>query len=196
MDAFAPRNTTPDRTIPRFHMRAVEMPFKSREAGRPIYEDREFVEIIIPGMPKSTACEPVNDQHIARWPQIYDLFKRGVEAPVTGTPLEEWNVLSAATVQNLKSLALRTVEDVAGASDSVLQNMGQGGFDFRRRAQAYLETAKGSAPTEALMQQNELMRAKIEVLESQVKDLADLVQLYEEADKDQAPKRGRPAKAA
>jgi hypothetical protein len=176
MDAFAPRGSSPDRTKPRFHMRAVEMPFKSREAGRPIFEDREFVEIIIPGQNKSTAIEPVNEQHKDRWPEAYAAFKRGQEMPTTGTPLEEWSVLSAATVANLKGLHMRTVEDLAAAPDAALQNIGQGGHDFRRRAQAFLEQAKGSAPLEKALQEIEHLKARNDVLEGQVKDLAALVQ--------------------
>ncbi len=184
MDAFAPRGSTPDRSKPRFHMRAVEMPFKSREAGRPIFEDREFVEIIIPGMNKSTVIEPVNEQHVARWPEAYAAWKRGQELPQSGTPLEEWPVLTTATVANLKALNMRTVEDLAGAPDTVLQNIGQGAFDFRRRALAFLEQAKDSAPLQTALQENELLRGEIKVLRGQVQDLAALVKQQQE---DEAP---------
>ena len=200
MEAFAPRGSSPDRTRPLFHMRAVEMPFLSRQAGRPIFEDREFVEIIIPGINRSTAIEPVNEQHIARWPDAYAAFKRGQDLPQSGTPLEEWPPLTKATVANLRALNMRTVEDLAAAPDAVLQNIGAGGHDFRRRAQAFLDRSAGGAPLEAALQRIEALELQKVVLESQVRDLAAIIEnagTEEAGGATPAPHGpGRPRKAA
>lgn len=195
---FAPRGSQPDRTIPRFHLKPVEIPFKSREAGRPIFEDREFVEIIVPGNARSIPIEPVNDEHKKRWPQHYEAFKKGLELPTTGTPLEQWSAITPATVQNMKSLNLRTVEDLAAASDSVLQALGHGGHDFRRRAQAFLDQAAGNAPNEALLAENERLKAELEMVKGQVADLAALVEDYTAPSEGEPERRGpgRPRKAA
>ena len=161
MDTFAPRDSTKDSTIPRFHLRAIENPFKSRQEGRPVFDEVEFVEIIIPGKPLSTAVEPINDSHKTRWPQQYDLFKKGMDAPETGTPLEQWPVLSVGAVANLKALRFRTVEDLAKADDAVLQNMGTGGLTLRTRARDFLEAAHSTAPMERLAQENDILKQQM-----------------------------------
>src|SRR5262252_50414 len=80
----------PKPAIPRFHTEAVKMEFASAQAGRPIYEEREFVDIVIPGDRRSSIHEPVNEEHRARWPREYEAFKAGREAPLEGTPLSAW----------------------------------------------------------------------------------------------------------
>ena len=63
--------------VPVFFTEAVRMDFKSKQAGRDIFEDREFVRILIPGDRRSAPVEPVGDEHKKRWPREYEAFKAG-----------------------------------------------------------------------------------------------------------------------
>lgn len=144
--------------MPVFYSESVQMDFKSREAGRPIYEDQEFVKMIIPGTRGSVIVERVNDEHRARWGAEYAAFKAGRELPVDGTPLREWPVgaMTASRADELAYFHIRTVEQLAALGDDKLGNIGMGARELRDRAKLWLSVAKnGSAPLERLQSENE-----------------------------------------
>jgi hypothetical protein len=143
--------------IPHFYLKAKLMGFKSHEAGREIYEDREYVEIRVKGQPKSIFCHEVTQQDKERFPTAYAAFKAGMEAPVIGTPLENLG-LSPATVLHFRAIGIRTVEDVAAAGDAALSNMGMGARDIQNKAKALLagsttQTVEMAAQIKALQDQ-------------------------------------------
>jgi hypothetical protein len=167
------QNNGPDRCVPRFHVKAVRLAAKSKEEGRDVYEDREFVEIITPGDTKSIIDRAVTDEDRRRWPQFYAAFKAGREEATVGTPLELWPPIgSPAMVQTLKALHIRTVEDLAGLSDSGINNIGMGGRVLRDKAQLWLSEAKdkGAAILTAL-EERDADKARIQQLEEQVAEL-------------------------
>ena len=131
-DPSAPRAPA----IPRFKTEAVHLPYRSKEAGRPIYEDREFVEILIPGDRRSMAVEPVNDEHKARWPKEYEAFRR---ARRPRWRERRWRTgrtpsLSRARVEELAYFNIRTVEQLAQVNDAQLQQLGMGARELARSA--------------------------------------------------------------
>ena len=143
--------------IARFHVKAVEQTFRSQQEGRPIYEEQEFVEILIPGDRRSMVVERVNDEHKARWPREYEAFKAGREAPLEGTPLRNWpnSQMTTARVEELVYFNIRTVEELAAVSDLHLPNLGMGGRSLRQAAITFLEvSAKGTAPLERMVAEN------------------------------------------
>ncbi|HEY5412901.1 MAG TPA: hypothetical protein VIJ94_19465 [Caulobacteraceae bacterium] len=167
-DPSAPKSPA----IPQFFTEAVKLEWKSRQEGRPIFEDREFVRIIIPGDRRSMAVEPVGDGHKQRWPAEYQAFTAGREAPLQGTPLSEWPVslMGPARVQELAYFNLRTVEQMAAVNDAQLQNLGMGARELRERARTWLEVAeKGAAPIERLISRNEELARETERLTRELK---------------------------
>lgn len=167
---YDPRD--PDRTIARFSLQPVRMGFKSEQEGREIYEDREFVEIISPGLAKSIPMEEVTDEHRRRWAPQYAAFKDGVEAPVTGTPLREWPAATPSTVLMLHAIHIRTVEELAGLNDVALQNLPTGGRELREKAKRFLAAAESTAPMEAAEARANRAEERVKLLEDQVADLA------------------------
>ena len=167
-DPSAPKSPA----IPQFFTEAVKLEWKSRQEGRPIFEDREFVRIIIPGDRRSMAVEPVGEAHRSRWSREYQAFQAGREAPVEGTPLSEWPVslMSPARVQELAYFNLRTVEQMAAVNDAQLQNLGMGARELRERARTWLEVAeKGAGPIERLISRNEELTRETERLTRELK---------------------------
>ena len=74
--------------FPRFYMRPVQNKFKSKEEGRAIFEDIEYVEVIIAGDKNNKPHFKVTDEHKQRWPKQYEKFKAGQEQIPDGTRLE------------------------------------------------------------------------------------------------------------
>ncbi len=160
---------------PHFYIEAVEDPIASAQNGRPIFREVERVEIIIPGDPTKRPVKPVGDAERQRWPQEYDAFRRGMETPLVGTPLNEWARLSVGKVAELQALGFRTVEDVAAASDTVLMQIGRGGFGLRTAAQDWLADADAGKLTTALTAENEQLRLEISNLQRQVDEQGNLL---------------------
>ena len=53
----------------------------------------------------------------------YKAWKSGNELPETGTPLVAWSAVNAAQVAEFKKVGIKTVEDVAGITDGVIQKI-------------------------------------------------------------------------
>lgn len=169
-----------DRAIPQFHIVPVQNNFRSAQEGRAVFEDKEFVRIITPGVAKSIPDEEVTDEHKARWPGVYAAFKAGQEEPLNGTALSEWPAITASMALNLKAIHVRTVEDLASLDDASITNVGIGGRDLRARAKAWLEAATSSAPLERALAAEASLTAENTALKAQVRDLSTRLQTAED----------------
>lgn len=155
---------------PRFFIEPVQDELASVQQGRPIFRNEERVEIVIPGDPTKCPVHRVTDEHRNRWRQQYDAFKKGMEAPVEGTPLEEWPAVNRAQVMELRAIGILTVEQISTLSDTATQRvMGLSGL--RARAQAYLDDASAIALTEQLSAENDGLRLEVSTLKRQVEEL-------------------------
>jgi hypothetical protein len=151
------------------------MGFKSHEAGRPIYEDREYVSIMVKGQDKQVFVREVAEEDRRRFPNAYAAFKKGVEAPTIGTPVEMLGV-GPSSVEMMRMKGIRTVEDLAGLSDDGLQGIGLGARDLQAKAKAFL--SKNSEATLRLERELAAERAKTSDMQEQMakmqKQLAEL----------------------
>lgn len=166
--------------LPMFSMKAIQNNFKSEKEGRPIFEDKEWVEIFIPGDKNTTVSREVRDDDRKRWPEQYRAFKEGKEIPLEGTPLEQWPVISASTAKELEHFKVRTVEQLSEIPDGLLKNLGMGSLKLREQAREWLKTSQKSAAANALVKraddlQEELRLANvtIEALKSEIEDLKE-----------------------
>ena len=157
-----------DRVIPQFYVKPVRNNFLSEKEGREVWDDQEYVEIIVPGDSKNIVHEQVKDSHRDRWPTQYARFKANMEAPSEGTPLEEWPPVSRSMVMELKSHHVRTVEHLAGLSDSQLSKVcPMGGNALREKAQRFLAHVEAEKPVAELTQQLEALKAEIAAMREQ-----------------------------
>lgn len=177
---FAPRDPAkPNRIIARFSQRPVQNNWRSEKEGRPVYEDREFVELITPGNTKSIPVEEVTDDHKRQFHREYDAWKAGQERPVEGMPLSEWPQVSGSTVLNLNSMHIRTVEELAAVDDGVLQVLGTGARELREKAKAWLASARGEQPLQAAVAEIGHLQESNALLSGQLKDALDRLSALE-----------------
>jgi hypothetical protein len=158
-----------------FFMKAVKNNFKSIEAGRPIYDEKEFVRIIIPGNSRTVFEDVVTNEHRGRFQDRYEKFKRGVAQSTSGTPLEVWPQMTVGQVAELKAMQVHTVEELAGMSDMNAQKI-MGNFDLRRRAQAFLDAAAGDATNSKMAAELEKRDVEIAALKAQMEQLILMTQ--------------------
>lgn len=156
-------------------MDAVEMKFESQQKGMPIFKDFEFVRIFIPGDAHTDLVKRVTDVERDRFPTAYAAFQRGhSDEQVAGTPLSVLPWLLPSQIKQMQALNIRTVQHLAGLSDTNLQTLGMGARELKAKAQAFIDSAEGGAEAGRYAVENESLKAEIELLKQQVKELAAL----------------------
>lgn len=166
-----------DKLIVTFEMKPVLNRAKSAEAGRPVYVEKEYVEIRIPGDKINVAHKPVTDFIRAKFRERYERWKAGKQDQLVGTPLKVWPPVSAAQVEELAYFKVVTVEQLASVSDETMSRMGPL-TELRQKARDFLEAAKGGAPLTKLREELSSRDAEIASLREQMKaQAADLLEL-------------------
>lgn len=174
---YDPHARNRDTSIPRFFVEAVKNEFQSAQKGQPVFEDREMVEIIVPGDRSTISTRPVNEEIKRRWPREYKAFKENQDAPLDGTPIEQLPGITAARVEELRFSHVRTVEALADLGDEHLGRVvSMGGFSLRDQAKRWLETAAGGAPMEKLAAENAAKDEKMADMERRMKDMQQTIE--------------------
>jgi len=156
-----------DKLYVEFLREPVMHPGKSREAGRAVYEERDFVRIHVPG-DKTTVCvEPMHELNMIRFKTRYEKWKAGQAEAVTGTPLNALPGMSPAKVEEYKYFKIITVEQLADANDQLGQKFMSFNQD-KQRAKAFLEVAAGNAPIEKMNSELAKRDEEIETLKAQM----------------------------
>lgn len=159
-----------DKLFVEFFREPVLHPGKSREEGRAVYEERDFVRIHVPGDKLNVVVQPMHEMNVQRFALRYQKWKAGQAEAVTGTPLSALPNMTPAKVEEYKFFKLVTVEQMAEAND----NLGQKFMSFhadKQAAKRFLEATKGNAPIEQMNAELQKRDAEIENLRSMVESL-------------------------
>lgn len=129
----------PARCPVKFFMQEVYMGAKSKAAGRPVFEDFEFIRKTKPG--GDFIERKVRDQDKLDYPEQYKAFQEGLEPPLEGTGLDLWEhpLLTPAVKSEMKRKGVRTVEMLAEMSETVLQKLPPRTLEIRLAAQEFLK---------------------------------------------------------
>jgi hypothetical protein len=155
----------------RFSVEPVQNEVASREAGRPIFEDVEFVKLVVPGDKHNVIHRPVRPEDKQRFADAYAQWKKGETQKPAGTPLAEWPQIPRSQVEEMAHFEVRTVEQLAALSDSVTSRMGAAAALLRQRAKDYLLKAKEGEADAKLRTELEARDAAIAGLQAQIAEL-------------------------
>jgi hypothetical protein len=144
--------SNPDsRLTVKFYKRPVKLEDESIAQGRPIFQEFDFIKILVPGDALTEIDTYVTEGHKTRFPIQWANYmnRQGSELSFNGTPLSEWPQISVSQAEELKGIKFHTVEAIAHASDQQLQKIGMiagmSPHNFRERAKTFLNLAKESA---------------------------------------------------
>lgn len=154
------------RNYVKFYRQWVRNNFKSKEAGREIGDEQDYIIIVSPGQPKSEVRRKATDADKMAYGPEWSAYEQGKEMQISGTPIELLPGLAAGMADALKALYIYTIEQMAGLPDIALQRVGMGGNDIRKRAKEYI--SKGSAEVDELRRQLDEANAAIRELRAQV----------------------------
>lgn len=187
------QGSQPDRRWVQFSARSWLNKVKSREAGRSVYDQVDWVTIQHPGDNLNKIERPATDQDRQEFSRQYAAFKAGREDIPEGTLLPVLFPVNPEIVDNLRALKIHTVEQLAELSDTQLQSVGMGGMKMRNAAKMFLDNAEKGKDFHALREQIERLTSDREADKQRIAALeAALVR----RDDDDEPRRGpgRPRK--
>lgn len=165
----------------RFEKRAVLNAFESDKAGKPIYEDRDYITITQPGAKSDLTREVITEWRsdvppdTIRWGRQWDAYRKNEVQLSSGIPLENWPPMGVApaAIKGFKAADIFTVEQLSGIPDSVLAGVPVlDGRKWRDLAIKYCEAAVGGAPIAALQSENEVLRQQITLMRKDIEALA------------------------
>lgn len=152
---------------------------------------------IIKSVRATAGANPAVREAILLWDFIrprYEAWKTNQELPESGTPLAAWNHLTQSQAEILRVNGVRSVEDVAGLTDTHFTRIPIPNLrSIKEAANKFLESKDTNQITADLAKKDETIAALTTRLDEMAGIIANLQQDKEpEADK---PRRGRPAKA-
>lgn len=166
----------------RFELEEAEDRAASEEAGHYVGKDMEMVYITPHGSKDEIPREPkpwlercavdVRDGRLnPSWLEYYRLayknWKEGLEPPVVGTDIKLAGFLTPRQLKMLIRLDVRSVEDLAGASDKVLFAIGSEGRLLQGKAKTWLSAESGTGRVVAQVGE---LTLRLESLEESLKE--------------------------
>ena len=163
-----------------FSKEPVQNKEKSLAENRPIFEERLFIKIDIPGDMSQRIHRRAKEYDKQRFPIHWQRFneRTGDQELASGMPLAEWPQISRSQVEELTFYKIHTVEQLAAVADGNLQNM-MGAVLLKQKAKEYLERSTS----------NDELAAQLKKAQAQIDQLLAATKTEEK------PKRTRRTKA-
>ena len=154
---------------------------KTRQAGHAVFDDIDYARWWKRGS-NQAATECRVDRMKKFYPHIwefaaarYKAWKEGQEMPLEGTPLAQWPMVSRGQVETLRTINLRTVEELAATTDGDFARIGPGARDLREKARAWLKVAADTGKIAAELKSRDDQIASLQALaKQQAEDMQEL----------------------
>lgn len=136
---------------------------RSMESGKAEFDEVECISIVVPGS-SNEHVSIITDEYKDRFRDEYARWKAAEGSPITGTPLTEWTMASVSFVEMMKLHGIRSVEDLANASEAITAR-DVTVMTMRAKAQAWLSAAGDTAAAVEV----DALKARIAELEAAAK---------------------------
>lgn len=189
--AFANNQQKEGRNYVKFYRQWVRNNFKSKQEGREVGEEQDFILIISPGNSKTEVRRKATEADMMAYGPEWAAYQQGKEQQMSGTPVELLPGLPNGMADALKAMCVYTIEQLAGLSDIGMQKLGMGANELRNKAKTYLQ-GNGAGLRDELEQ----AKIKITTLETANAALQARVQELEAAQAKPKPRGRKPAAKA
>lgn len=159
-----------------FKIHTRENKVKSKEMGRPIFDDREICEMRIPGDRERVVVQPAHHvwkyergqpvTYAMRFSEQYRRFKEGHTQLTSGTPLTMLTEMPERKRLEYAALSVHTVEALANLEGQQLKTLGMGALEWKKMAQEYLAKADSIVNVAHLAKENDDLRTRLSALEA------------------------------
>lgn len=141
----------------------------------------EMIDIINRNDPKNSPQTNIaTDEHRYKlYRHEYSRFKQGLSVQSSGTPIKDW-IGEGELTQRLAGWHVHTVEQLASLADGPLGSaVGPGGFEWRVKAQTFLESRKDSALAERLGAVNAAQAQQLAEMAQQMADMKRTMESFQ-----------------
>lgn len=167
-----------DKLAVRFFRKARQDTEKSLEAGRPIFVEQDYIQVMVPGDKTSIIVRPVipGGGDARRFAKQYEHWKTTqTNLETEGTPLEAWGKMTMGAIEEYRYFGIRTVEHLSEIRDDVALKI-PGSMDLKRKALAFLALTKEEAPLKKLQAELDVRDNEIESLKNALADQGKMIQ--------------------
>lgn len=159
-----------DRTPVQFYVGSVENQTKTKEAGRPIFDDVIYMKIFgdkdnIMDQPWR-GYGPETQQRFRRQFDAFQAMNADSATMYSGQKLSAWPEMTPSRIKELEYLNIFTVEQLADSPDTTIQQI-MGGNELKAKAKNFLELAKDNARFTQIREENETQAQQIFELQQQ-----------------------------
>ena len=154
------QNEADKKLLVKFYVNSVQDKAESSKQGRPMFKDREYIDIRIPGQ-RDGVARPATPVDKLRFPDHYKAFQDRTEMPTEGTPLSEWPAISRSMADQLAFQNVKTVEQLSDINDNLLHLI-KNVSSLKQKAKDWLEATKDDAILSRLRDELTLRDAKID----------------------------------
>ena len=159
-----------------FYTDKMHNPGKSREAGRPVYDNVIFVRIGNPGERLNVVVRPVRDEDKRRFAVQWNQFIQNHKQRPEGTPLSILLPENPAAIGMLEGSGVYTVEQLSQLSGDAIQSVGMGAQGWVNAAQTYLANAEKGIRNSQMRQIQEDHKREVDGLKYQISELQKSVE--------------------
>jgi len=156
-----------------FYKHPVLLGKLSQEKGREIYEDRNYIEIQVPGQKNQIVKREVQDKDKVEYPAEWNAYDDGTDA-VVGSPIDHLPGMTPSKEKELQALGIYTIEQLAALDEPGIQKVGHGARDLIKRGEVFLgkntEIDQIKRQNEELAEHNRDLTAKVDMLMKAMED--------------------------
>ena len=153
-----------------FVSRSVQDEVQSRDMGRPIFVQVDYVRIRQPGE-RDEILRPAHRGDQQRFARRWQAYQEGRQELPAGTPLAILFPNNPEIVENLKYDKIFVVETLAGLNDTQIGNIGLGGRQFVDKAKAFLAAASNGKGLQELFAEVDQLAAGLKAKDERIKAL-------------------------
>lgn len=154
-----------------FYLDKMHNPAKSREAGRPMYDNVVMVRIGNPGERLNVVIRPATEGDRQRFALQWVQFQQKREQRPDGTPLNCLFPENPALIGMLEASAVYTVEQLAQLSGNAIENIGMGAQGYVNQAVQYLQNAEKGVRNSQLRKMQEDHDREVSGLKHQINEM-------------------------
>lgn len=118
-----PESELDKRLAVKFEKRAVLNKFKSKEEGRQVFDDVEYISILIPGDNTTRVERRATEDDKKRFSVIWERYQQRQSTMQNGLALALLPGLSPAQIENLHAYNIHTIEQLSGITEKAIQKI-------------------------------------------------------------------------
>ena len=158
--SYNPQQAEADKRLAvKFYKKAVLNKFQSKLQEKQVFEDKDYISVLIPGDSLTVVDRPVKEEDKQRFKPIWDKYLDEKKELQVGTPLAMLPGIDPSQVESFKPYNVYTVEQLEGLGEKAIQKIPQS-RELVERARKFLNGDK-----ERIQLQNEVNELKKQLIE-------------------------------